>query len=183
MEAPRLRVRHQLPHRLRIDFGERLSPEQMRSVIWLLEHQHPEAIVRAAASGHGLVIVSRSADQPLQDPLPKLAAVLAQPIAHLPEPPPSSWQLLRRRSHQRTLRVLMALAIAGWALPILPGTPFFLLAWWMGWRPEPQPAAATPAPSGSEPPGDGDPSTPRRRHQPKSITNQGLSSRADRHVS
>jgi hypothetical protein len=34
--------------------------------------------------------------------------------------------------------VLMALAIAGWALPILPGTPFFLLAWWMGWRPEPK---------------------------------------------
>lgn len=30
----------------------------------------------------------------------------------------------------------MALAIAGWALPILPGTPFFLMAWWLGWRPE-----------------------------------------------
>jgi hypothetical protein len=53
---------------LRIDFGERLSPEQMRSVLWLLEHQHPEAIVRQAASGRGLVITSRSIDRPLEDP-------------------------------------------------------------------------------------------------------------------
>jgi len=170
LQTSRLRVRHQLPHRLRIDFGERLSPEQMRSVLWLLEHQHPEAVVREAASGHGLVITSRSPDQPLEDPLPKLAAVLDQPIAHLPEPPPSGWQKLVRQSHQRTIKLLMALAIAGWALPILPGTPFFLLAWWMGWRPEPK----------------GTGSERRECETPdhsKSIASQGESIRADRHAS
>jgi len=151
LNAPRLRVRHQLPHRLRIDFGERLSREQMRSLIWLLEHEHPEAIVREAASGRGLVIVGRRSDQLLRDPLATLAAVLAQPIAHLPEPPPPGWQLLLRQSHQRTLKILMALAIAGWALPILPGTPFFLLAWWMGWRPPEPKSQADRLPSAAEP--------------------------------
>lgn len=145
MQTSRLRVRHQLPHRLRIEFVERLSPEQMRSVLWLLEHQHPEARIRQASSGRGLVIVSQRSDQPLEDPLPKLAAVLEQPTAHLTEAPPSPWQMLMRRSHQRTLKLLMALAIAGWALPILPGTPFFLLAWWMGWRPEPKTAVPVEA--------------------------------------
>ena len=176
-------MRHQLPHRLRIDFGERLSPEQMRSVIWLLEHQHPETIVREAASGHGLVIVSRALDRPLLDPLHKLAAVLDQPLAHLPELPPPGWQLLLRQSHQGTLKLLMALAIAGWVLPILPGTPFFLLAWWMGWRPEPRPSASKPArsePGTSEP---GAIQASRLSAQPKSITSQGASSRADRQVS
>lgn len=43
---------------------------------------------------------------------------------------------LLRQSRQGSQKVLIALAIAGWALPILPGTPFFLLAWWLGWRPE-----------------------------------------------
>ena len=42
------------------------------------------------------------------------------------------------QTRQGSIRVLMALAIAGWALPILPGTPFFLMAWWLGWRPEKQ---------------------------------------------
>lgn len=43
------------------------------------------------------------------------------------------------QTRQGSIKVLMALAVAGWALPILPGTPFFLLAWWLGWRPAPKP--------------------------------------------
>lgn len=160
------RVKHRLPHRVRIDFGERLTPEQMRSVIWLLEHHDPDATVRPAASGHGLVICSRNPEQPLIDPLPRLEQVLRQPVAHLSEPPPQGMQKWIRQSHQGTLKLLITLAIAGWALPILPGTPFFLLAWWMGWRPEPR-AAST-----------GDPSA-----QDKPISNQGESIRAERHAS
>jgi len=119
------RVKHRLPHRVRIDFGERLSPEQLRSVIWLLEHHDPGAVVRPAASGHGLVICSTSPDQPLIDPLPRLDQVLCEPVAHLIELPPQGLQKLIRQSRQGTLKLLITLAIAGWALPILPGTPFF----------------------------------------------------------
>jgi len=166
---PTYRVKHRLPHRVRIDFGEQLSPEQMRSVIWLLEHHDPGAVVRPAASGHGLVICSASPDQPLVDPLPRLDRVLGEPVAHLSELPPQGLQKLIRQSHQGTLKVLITLAIAGWALPILPGTPFFLLAWWMGWRPEPRASSASTS---------SDPSA-----QDRPISNQGESIRADRHVS
>ena len=132
------RVKHRLPHRVRIDFGERLSSEQLRSMVWMLENHDPVAVVRSAASGHGLVICSSSPDQPLIDPLPRLDQVLCEPVAHLIELPPQGFQKLIRQSRQGTLKLLITLAIAGWVLPILPGTPFFLLAWWMGWRPEPK---------------------------------------------
>jgi len=163
------RVKHRLPHRVRVDFGERLSPEQMRSVIWLLEHHDPDATVRPAASGHGLVICSRNPEHPLNDPLPRLEQVLQQPVAHLNEPPPLGIQKLIRQSHQGTLKILITLAIAGWALPILPGTPFFLLAWWMGWRPEPRTGIT------NAPPAD-------LSAQDKPISNQGESIRAERHA-
>lgn len=162
------RVKHLLPHRIRIDFGERLSPEQMRSVIWLLEHHDPDATVRPAASGHGLVICSRNPERPLSDPLPRLDLVLSQPVAHLSELPPQGVQKLIRQSHQGTLKLLITLAIAGWALPILPGTPFFLLAWWMGWRPEPRAVNAI---------------SPADVDQDKPISSQGASMRAERHAS
>jgi hypothetical protein len=165
---PTYRVKHRLPHRVRIDFGERLSPEQLRSVIWLLEHHDPAAVVRPAASGHGLVICSTSPDQPLHDPLARLDQVLCEPVAHLIELPPQGLQKLIRQSRQGTLKLLITLAIAGWALPILPGTPFFLLAWWMGWRPEPK----TSTTNGSNP-----------LDQDRPISNQGESIRAERHVS
>ena len=163
------RVKHRLSHRIRIDFGERLTPEQLRSVIWLLEHHDPDATIRPAASGHGLVISSPGPEHPLIDPLPKLDQVLCEPVAHLSEPPPQGLQKLLRQSHQGALKVLITLAIAGWALPILPGTPFFLLAWWMGWRPEPRPKENRDVSQI-----DGDQENP--------ISNQGASMRAERHV-
>ena len=160
------RVKHRLPHRVRIDFGERLTSEQMRSVIWLLEHHDPDATVRPAASGRGLVICSRNPEQPLIDPLPTLDQVLRQPVAHLSELPPQGVEKWIRQSHQGTLKLLITLAIAGWALPILPGTPFFLLAWWMGWRPEPRSG------NGSD-----------QSDQDKPISSQGATMRAERHAS
>jgi hypothetical protein len=94
--------------------------------------------------------------------------VLCEPVAHLIELPPQGLQKLIRQSRQGTLKLLITLAIAGWALPILPGPPFFLLAWWMGWRPEPK----TSTTSGSNP-----------LDQDRPISNQGESIRAERHVS
>ena len=137
-------VRHQLPHRIRIRFHRQLSPQHLRSLIWLLEQHVPEAQVRTVAAGLGVVISSVDATATLVNPLPWIDQALASPPVPLPEPPPTRFVRLMRQSHQGSLKVLMALAIAGWALPILPGTPFFLLAWGMGWRPEPIPGRARP---------------------------------------
>lgn len=136
MQPRHLRIRHQLPHRLRVDFGEPLSPGDLRSLIWHLEQQHPAAIIRPTSSRQGLVIVSRDPADPLTDPLGSLESLLSQPLTPIPEPAPTGWQLFLAESLQRSRQLLIALAIAGWVLPILPGTPFFLLAWWIGWRPE-----------------------------------------------
>jgi hypothetical protein len=168
MSQPSYQVRHQLAHRVRIDFGQRLTAEQLRSVIWLLEDHDPDALVRPAAAGHGLVISSRCPGRPLQDPLPRLELLLDTPLAHLPEPPPRGVLTLIRQSREGTVRLLISLAIAGWVLPILPGTPFFLLAWWLGWRPEPRPSASPPGAEAA---------------QPKAISSQGGLSRAERQSS
>lgn len=159
-------VKHQLPNRVRIDFGARLSGEQLRSVIWLLEHHDPAAVVRPVAAGRGLVICSLDPERPLEDPLPRLEQLLNGPLAHLPEPPPRGLNRLIRQSRQGTIRVLISLAIAGWILPLMPGTPFFLLAWWMGWRPQPRPGGSASDPAQENP-----------------SSSQGASTRAERQVS
>lgn len=164
MPPSQLRIRHQLPHRLRVDFGAPLSPADLRSLIWHLERRHPDALIRPASSRRGLVIVSRHPGDPLLDPLGSLKQLLAQPLTPIPAPPPTGWQQALATSKQRSRELLMVLAIAGWVLPILPGTPFFLLAWWMGWRPE-----AKGAPDGGD--------------QTNAITSQGGSTRADRQAS
>ena len=71
-------------------------------------------------------------------------------------PPPSRWQLAQAQLRQGSIKVFLALAVAGWVLPILPGTPFFLVAWWLGWRPPAKP----PDPHSREPQGLDEPSQP-----------------------
>lgn len=164
MPRSSLQVRHQLPHRLRVDFGAPLSPADLRSLIWHLQRRYPEATVRPTTARRGLVLMNRHRGDALIDPVGCLEALLAQPLTSIPEPPPTGWQRVLANSKQRSRKLLILLAIAGWVLPILPGTPFFLLAWWMGWRPEANSTRlATP---------DSD--------QAKSITSQGASTRAAR---
>ena len=49
--------------------------------------------------------------------------------------PPSLWQQRKKKMNHIFIQVMMFFAIMGWILPIMPGTPFFLIAWSIGWRP------------------------------------------------
>jgi hypothetical protein len=134
-----LNIRHQLPHRLRLDCAQELSNEQLHLIEAALQQLQPDWLVRAAAHRRGLVVSSL----PEQRVCPAvvadlLDAALRAPSPHGPAEPPTALERWLMQSRQGSIKVLMALAIAGWVLPILPGTPFFLLAWWLGWRPEPE---------------------------------------------
>ena len=141
-----LNIRHQLPHRLRLDCAQELSNEQLHLIEAALQQLQPDWLVRTAAHRRGLVVSSL----PEQRVCPAvvahlLDAALRAPSLHGPAEPPTALQRWLMRSRQGSIKVLMALAIAGWILPILPGTPFFLLAWWLGWRPEPEQEAEASA--------------------------------------
>lgn len=132
-----LAIRHQLPHRLRLHCSTELSPAQLELISLQLDCLHPGVQVRATAHRRGVVI----SHDPAVVICPALAAGLLQAALeaqqlHGPATPPTPWELWLGQTRQSSIKVLMALAIAGWALPILPGTPFFLMAWWLGWRPE-----------------------------------------------
>ena len=54
---------------------------------------------------------------------------------HGPACPPSRFESFRLQTTQAGIKASLFLAVLGWILPVLPGTPFFLMAWWLGWRP------------------------------------------------
>ncbi len=135
-----LTIRHQLPHRLRFDSAAPLSAERLLLIQTALQELEPSGLVRASAHRHGLVVTCHEEQRLCPALVAGLvhAAVLA-PDLHGPALPPTALDRWLGQTRQGSIKVLMALAVAGWALPILPGTPFFLLAWWLGWRPAPKP--------------------------------------------
>jgi len=133
-------IRHQLPHRLRLGFTEPLPSERLTWAADFLTDHWPSLQVRSSSQGRSFVLVSMTTSEHL--PLcPALAATLLNeallaPPMQGPAFPPTDMELVLDRARKGSIKLLMALAIAGWVLPILPGTPFFLMAWWLGWRPD-----------------------------------------------
>ena len=52
-----------------------------------------------------------------------------------PAEPPTQLEVFKEQLRLKSIDGFLALAVLGWVLPVLPGTPFFLMAWWLGWRP------------------------------------------------
>lgn len=133
-----LSIRHHLPHRLRINLTEPLSSERLELITALLERVQPNLNVRYTAHRQGLVVASPEEERVCPAlVISVVEASLQASTIHGPAAPPSAMERWLGSTRQGSIKVLMALAVAGWILPVLPGTPFFLLAWWLGWRPEP----------------------------------------------
>ena len=52
-----------------------------------------------------------------------------------PRLPPSNVERFTVRARHYGAETMWVLAVLGWILPVMPGTPFFLIAWSLGWRP------------------------------------------------
>ena len=101
------------------------------------EYCFPEYLFRYTTGQFGVVITS---DRPF-DELDAanlrdwMDCFVVESIAVGPQLPPTRLEQFNRRARHITAQSMIVLAILGWILPILPGTPFFLLAWALGWRP------------------------------------------------
>jgi hypothetical protein len=162
-DDPRIEICHQLPQRLRLRFHPPISPENRIQVEAALEHHWPQLQWRDVNNGQGLVI--RSQQEPL-DPSGLIATIrsaLGQPRIHRVALPPSRWDRAKQRLRQGSIKLFLGLAVAGWVLPILPGTPFFWLPGGWGGAPDnptgPEASLANDTVSGMEQPLD--PAAPR----------------------
>ncbi len=118
-----LEVVHTLPCRLRLKFSPPLELHQAFGIQASLVEIYPYLPLRLWGLGQGLVI--GDGNTPI-DPnlIAEIAQLLIKPIDHI-----ASWR-------DRLIHFLMILAIFGCALPVLPGTPFFLLALALRYKPK-----------------------------------------------
>ena len=121
---------------MRFIFSNTLSPLEYLFLNSTFSYYYPYLILRQASLGQGCVVAS------VQDN--RIDAIKIQiwldqyflsPLPQGPIPPPTKLERVGLQTKKISIQAMLVLALLGWVLPILPGTPFFLMAWWLGWRP------------------------------------------------
>ena len=130
---------------MRLFFSEPLTAFKRRQINWAFEHNTPLLKLRWCDLGQGLVVVSSDGSVTPEYIVDLLEQALNSAPVQLVSKPPTELEQFVGQARQGSIKVFLFLAIAGYVLPILPGTPFLLMAWWLGWRPAP----STPEPGSS----------------------------------
>lgn len=130
-------VKHRIFGRVRFHWLKRISLHEMHFMECSFLFRFSTCRFRPVAGNCGCVIhFDEGADQTLFSQFKHwISDFLEFAACQGPQLPPSKTDLLIDKAKGWTAQSMIIMAILGWLLPILPGTPFFLIAWWLGWRP------------------------------------------------
>lgn len=129
-------VEHVTVQRIRFKFPRSLKPEEFDLLRSTFSSHFPGLFLFPSSLRSGCVIRAVDGETLSSDLLLDfLKDFFAGGFPQGPPCPPSRLESFRLQTIQVGIKASLVMAILGWMLPVLPGTPFFLLAWWLGWRP------------------------------------------------
>ena len=129
-------IKHVTPQRVRFKFTRSLKFEEFDLLRSTFSTYFPHLYLFPSSLRSGCVILSRNRDLISSDLLLDfLNSFFTGTFPLGPACPPSRLECCRLQAIQIGIKASLVLAVLGWILPVLPGTPFFLVAWWLGWRP------------------------------------------------
>ena len=129
-------IKHETPQRVRFKFQRSLDREEFDLLKSTFSLYFPDLCLFPSSLRSGCVVCridgGHISSKSLLDFLNDFFAGCSP---QGPACPPSRFESFRLQTIQAGINASLFLAVLGWILPVLPGTPFFLMAWWLGWRP------------------------------------------------
>ena len=131
-------IKHGTKARVRFKFPRTLSPQEFNLLYSTVKYKYSEFEIFPSSSFSGCIVRSKSEKQiDAKLLLEDLEGFFQKCFPFGPALPPTRFDSFRLQAVKVSIQGSLVLAVLGWILPILPGTPFFLIAWWLGWRPSP----------------------------------------------
>ena len=132
----RVSIKHVTKARVRFKFPRTLSTQEFNLLHSTVTYTYSGLEIFQSSSGSGCV-VRRTSNKQIDDEvlLDELDSFFQKGFPLGPALPPTRFESFRLKAVSVSIQGSLVLAVLGWILPILPGTPFFLVAWWLGWRP------------------------------------------------
>ena len=129
-------IKHATKARVRFKFPRTLSPQEFNLLHATIKYRYSGLEIFPSSCRSGCV-VRRATDKQIDSEvlLDELDGFFQECFPFGPALPPTRFESFRLQAVNVSIQGSLILAVLGWILPILPGTPFFLVAWWLGWRP------------------------------------------------
>jgi len=129
-------IKHLTPQRVRFKFQTSLKRDEFDLLRSTFSLYFPDLCLSPSSLRSGCVIYCADGGHISSNLLLDfLNDFFAGSFPQGPACPPSRFESFRLQTIKAGIKASLFLAVLGWILPVLPGTPFFLVAWWLGWRP------------------------------------------------
>lgn len=130
-------IKHVTNYRARYIWDNKLTRHEFQLMEFAFKFSFPQCTIRPSSGLRGCVIktIDNTHCFDSHECCEWFCQFLVSVDIHGPITPPTKSDLFMDQARLWSIKSLMVMAVLGWILPVLPGTPFFLLAWWMGWRP------------------------------------------------
>ena len=132
-----IEIKHIIDKRIRFVFDKKLTRHQFSLMVYSFNFCHPLVCCYYSSEGRGCVLVSDFVISTRAYRFYEWFEKYFQGIEGFgPTLPPTKIETLLLETKEFSAQTMLTLALIGWILPVMPGTPFFLLAWALGWRPK-----------------------------------------------
>ena len=130
------KVSSRINNRIRITFIKTADSKLVQKIISYTNFYFPSIVINSSSFYSGFIITGFKSNSELEKVLSSIDKFYENPFELIIKKPPTVKELRTLYFKEKTISLMLFLSIVGFILPLIPGTPFLLIAWSLGWRPK-----------------------------------------------
>ena len=130
------KVSSKINNRVRITFIKTANSKLINKLFNYTNYYFPSINIKTCLFSTGFIITGFKHNSEIETVLSSIDKFFENPLELTIDKPPTEKELRIIYFKEKTISLMIFLSVIGFILPLIPGTPFLLIAWSLGWRPK-----------------------------------------------
>ena len=130
------KVSSNINNRVRITFIKTADSQLVNKIICYTNYYFPNISIKTSLFCTGYILTGFKRKSEIKTVLSAIDKFFKNPLPLTIQKPPTAKEIRIFHLKEKTISLMIFLSVIGFILPLIPGTPFLLIAWSLGWRPK-----------------------------------------------